>query len=146
MVDGGWESFEDGERSGLVGAGGEDIVTGCRHASEDLGSLGRRFSGGVDDLGEAGAEGAVVVDPRVAQVFKGKSGEAIGGLSRGEVSAFDGGQEFEKSSFVHDAYISRFGGVKGRDCGLLDEFDGDIVLCGGGAAVLEFGSGVEYLP
>src|SRR3954447_12014216 len=55
VVRGGGYGFEDGERCGLVGAGGEDIVAGGGHAGEDFRGLGGGLSGSVDDLGETGA-------------------------------------------------------------------------------------------
>jgi hypothetical protein len=55
----------------------------------------RRFSLSIDDLGEAGAEGAVVVDAGVAEVFEGEIGEAVRGFGGAEVAAFYGGEKFE---------------------------------------------------
>jgi hypothetical protein len=44
---------------------------------------------GVDDLGEAGAEGAVMVDAGVAEVFVGEVGEALGCGGGGEGAGLD---------------------------------------------------------
>ena len=72
VVDGGGDCCEDGCGGGGVGAGGEDVDAGGGHAGEDFGGLGGGFAGGVDDLGQAGAQGAVVVDAGVAEVFEGE--------------------------------------------------------------------------
>ena len=56
---------------------------------------------GVDDLGQTGAESAVVVDLGVVEVFKGKDGEAGGGLLRSKGAELDLGEEFEKGGLVH---------------------------------------------
>ena len=74
MVDGGGGGCQDGVGGGLVGAGGEDVDAGSGHAGEDFGGLGGGFACGVDDLGESAAEGAVVVDFCVVEVFEGKVG------------------------------------------------------------------------
>ena len=78
MVDGCGVLGEDACGGGGVGAGGEDVDAGGGHAGEDFGGLLRGFVLGVDDLGEAGAEGAVVIDAGVAEVFVGEVGEALG--------------------------------------------------------------------
>jgi hypothetical protein len=94
VVDGGGGLREDVFRGGGVGAGGEDVNAGGSHAGEDFGGLGGCFSGRVDDFGEAGPEGAVVVDASVAEVFEGEVGETSGCGLGGEGSAFYFGQEF----------------------------------------------------
>jgi len=107
MVEGCGRGFEDGGCGGLVGAGGEDVGSGGGHAGEDFGGVGGRFVLRVDDFGEAGAEGAVVVDAGEAEVFVGKSGEADCGGLRGEGAGFDGGEEFEQGGFCHLALVAR---------------------------------------
>ncbi len=72
VMDSSGDGFEDGEGGRFVGAGGEDVVSGGGHAGEDLGCLDGGFSGGIDDLGQANAEPAVVIDASVADVFEGK--------------------------------------------------------------------------
>ncbi len=47
------------------------------------------LSCGVDDFGQAGAEGAVMVDAGVAEVFEGEVGEALGGGGGSEGAALD---------------------------------------------------------
>lgn len=92
---------EDGCCGGLVGAGGEDVDAGGGHAGEDLGGVLGRLACGVDDFGQAVAEGAMVIDLGVVEVFEGEVGEASGGLLGREGAALDFGQKFEKGSFVH---------------------------------------------
>lgn len=94
MVDGCGDGLKDGYGGRLVGAGGEDVVSGGGHAGEDFGYLGRSFAGGVDDFGEAGAEGAVVVDAGMTEVFEGEVGEAVGGFCGSKIAALYGGEEF----------------------------------------------------
>ncbi len=53
------------------GTGSEDIGSGGGHAAKDLGCLLGRFALGVDDLGEAGAEEAMVIDLGEVEVFEG---------------------------------------------------------------------------
>ena len=79
VVDGCGYCGEDHCGSWGVGARGEDVSSGGGHAGEDFGGLLGRFALGVDDLGEAGAEGAVMIDAGVAEVFVGEGGEALGG-------------------------------------------------------------------
>jgi hypothetical protein len=55
----------------------------------------------VDDFGEAGAEGAVMVDAGMAEVFVGEGGEALGGGGGGEGAGLYCGEEFEERGFVH---------------------------------------------
>ncbi len=93
VVDGGGDCGEDGFGGGFVGAGGEDVDAGGGHAGEDFGGLGWGFAGGVNDLGKAVAQGAVVVDAGVAEVFEGEVGEACGGGFGREGAALDFGQE-----------------------------------------------------
>jgi hypothetical protein len=85
----------------LVGAGGENVVSRGCHASKNFSCLSGRFSSCVDDLGEPGSQGTVVVDAGVAKVFEGKRGEALRGGGGRKVATFDGGKEFEEGDFVH---------------------------------------------
>ena len=105
VVDGGGGLGESGLGGGGVGAGGEDVLPGGGHAGEDFGGLGGRFAGRVDDLGEAGAQGAVVVDAGFGEgllgVFEGQGSEALGGGGGGEFSALDSGQEREEGVGGH---------------------------------------------
>ena len=91
VVDGGGKGGEDHGGGGCVDAGGEDVDAGGGHAGEDFGGLLGGFVLRVDDLGEAGAEGAVVVDAGVAEVFVGKVGEPLGGGGGGESAGLHGG-------------------------------------------------------
>jgi hypothetical protein len=91
VIDGGWILAEDGFGGVGVDAGGEDVDAGGGHAGEDLGGLLRGFVLGVDDFGEASAEGAVMVDAGVAEVLVGEAGEAVGCGGGSEGSGLDGG-------------------------------------------------------
>ena len=86
---------------GVVGAGGEDVGSGGGHAGEDFGGLLGGFALRVDDLGEASAEGAMMIDSGVAEVFVGEGGEALGGGGGSEGAGLDGGEKFEEGGFVH---------------------------------------------
>ena len=70
---------EDGFAVGASTRVARTSDAGGGHAGEDLGGLLGGFVLGVDDFGEAGAEGAVVIDAGVAEVFVGEVGEALGG-------------------------------------------------------------------
>ncbi len=96
----GWEARTDCGGGG-VGPGGEDVDTGGGHAGEDFGGLFGGFVLRVDDLGQAGAEAAVVIDAGVAEVFEGEIGESLAGGGGGECAGFYGGEEFEERNFVH---------------------------------------------
>ncbi len=78
-------------------AGGEYVGAGGRHAGEDGGGLRGCLAGGVDDLGQADAEGAVMVDAdlrvRIAEFFKGEGGETGGGVVGAEGAALNLGEE-----------------------------------------------------
>ncbi len=94
MVDGCGDGGEDHCGGGGVGASGEDVGSGGGHAGEDFGGLFGRFVLSVDDLGEAGTEGAVMIDAGVAQVFVGEAGETLGGGGGGEGAGLDCGEKF----------------------------------------------------
>ncbi len=110
FIRGGW-GLTEGEAAGLrvvagggdegvggfgccrVTARGEDVGAGGGHASEDPGGLGGGFAGGEDDLGQAGAEGAVVVNARLAGVLEGEVCETAGGLLGGEGATLNFSEE-----------------------------------------------------
>ena len=50
-----------------------------KQLGKDLGGLIGRFAFGVDKFGEAGAEGTVMIDAGVTDVFVGEGGETLGG-------------------------------------------------------------------
>ena len=83
-------------------ANDQDVDAGGGHAGEDFGGLFGGFALGVDDLGKAGAEGAVVIDAGVAEVFVGKIGEALAGSRWSESAGFYCCQKFEERCFIHD--------------------------------------------
>ena len=91
MVDGCGNDGQNRGRGRLVGARGQDIRASGGHADEDFGSLGRGFPSSIDDLRQSGAQGAVMVDAGMADVFEGKVGEAFGGLFGGQAATFDRG-------------------------------------------------------
>ena len=105
MVAGGGEDGVDGFGCFGGGAGGEDVGAGDGHAEEDAGDLFGGLAGGVDNLGEAGAEGAVVVDAGIAQVFEGEVGKAGGGLLGGEGLVLDFGEEGEEGGGGHGILV-----------------------------------------
>ena len=92
VIDGGGDGGEYGFGGDFVNAGGEDVGAGGGHAGEDFGGLFGGFALCVDDLGEAGAEGAVMVDAGVAEVFVGEGGEALGGGGGSEGAGLDLGE------------------------------------------------------
>ena len=92
---------EDESRGGGVDASGEDVDAGGGERGEDFQGLLRGFVGGVDDFGETAAEGAVVIDAGVAEVFEGERLEARGGVGGSEVALFDGGEESEECGLSH---------------------------------------------
>lgn len=67
----------DGLPCGIADAGGEHVGASRRGAGEDLGDVLRRFSFRVDDLGDAEAQAAVMIDPGKARVFIGHGAEAL---------------------------------------------------------------------
>ena len=101
VMDGCGNGGEDGFGRGIVDAGGEDVGAGGGHAGEDFGCLLRGFILRVDDFGEAGAEGSVVVDASVAEVFVGEIGESLGGGGGGEGAGLNGGKDFEERCLSH---------------------------------------------
>jgi hypothetical protein len=70
---------EDGIKIFASRAGSENVAAVVRHAGKDLGDVGDGFAGGEDDLGHAGAQGAVMVELGKAHVFKGEVAEALEG-------------------------------------------------------------------
>ena len=95
VMDRGGVLGEDEVGGGLRGPGGENVYAVFGERGEDGGGLFGGFAGGVDDFGETGAEAAVVVYAGVAEVFERERGEARRGSRRGEIAAFNGGQEIE---------------------------------------------------
>jgi hypothetical protein len=71
------------------GAGGKDVAASLGHAGKDGGDLGGGFSGGEDDFGHAGAQGAVVIELGEAHVFKGEVFEACEGSIDGGAALAD---------------------------------------------------------
>jgi hypothetical protein len=83
------------------GAGCEDVAASQGHPAEDFGDLGGCFAGGEDDLGHAGAQGAVVVELGEAEVFKGKVFEAIEGIADGNAAVADFVEEGFEAKTIH---------------------------------------------
>ena len=74
------------------------------HHAEQLGALGHPVRLAILRFAvQAGAEGAVMVDAGVAEVFVGEVGETLGCGGGGEGSGLDLGEEFEEGGLVHVA-------------------------------------------
>ena len=101
---GGGEGLDGGEVVG-GGAGGENGDAAGGHVGEDFGDLFGGLAGGVDDLRQASAEAAMVVDLGVAEVFKREGGELGRGLVRGDGAALDLGEKFEEGVGGHGVAV-----------------------------------------
>ena len=94
----------DGLPRRLADAGGEYIGAGSGGAGEDFGNMLRRFAFGVDDLGDAEAQAAMMIDAREACVLIGHGAEALKcGLRRERAGAHG----FEQCEDVVPIHVSR---------------------------------------
>ncbi len=80
---------KDGLGGRRIDTGRENVGARGGHSGEDFGGLLRGFVLRVDDFGEAGAEGSVMIDPGVAEVFVRERGQALGGGGGSECTGLD---------------------------------------------------------
>ena len=91
----------DGLPCGIADAGGEHVGASSRGAGEDLGDVLRRFSFRVDDLGDAEAQAAVMIDAGKARVFIGHGAEALKRRLRRERAGAHGFEQCEHVVSIH---------------------------------------------
>ena len=96
-----WDDPKNGG-GGLGGdASGEDWRAGGDHAREDFCGLFRSFARRVDHLRQAVSDFAVMVDPRMSNVFIGQICQTSRCVFGGDSSTLHFGEEFEKGFAVH---------------------------------------------
>ena len=74
---------------GFGGTSGEDVSVVGREAAENAGYLLGRFALGEDNFGYSLAEGAMVVELRIAEVFERQMTQALNGFVGSETLAPD---------------------------------------------------------
>ncbi len=94
----------DGLPCCFADAGGEDVRAGGGGAGEDLGDLLGRFAFGVDDLRDAEAQAAMMIDAGEACVLVGHGAEA---LERGLRRERAGAHGFEQCEDIVPIHVSR---------------------------------------
>lgn len=88
-----------------VGAGGQDGEILSGEVTSDLDDVVGVLAGAEDDLGQAAAQGAVVVDRGAVQRLEGKLAKLVGGGVDGRLPGGNGREEMLELVGVHGEYL-----------------------------------------